>query len=157
MSNDEIKREKLMKMLKGFDKSEASILPVLHKTQEIYGIIPENAQLAISNELNIPLAKIYSNVTFFSHFNQGFDVKYVISVCNSSVCRVNGSNELVDWLEKTLNIKIGEKTADNFFALRYTPCFGACDISPAIRINDEVFGNLDLRQVGALIETYRKE
>ncbi|MEA3422333.1 MAG: NAD(P)H-dependent oxidoreductase subunit E, partial [Bacillota bacterium] len=78
----------------------------------------------------------------------------VISVCDSSVCRVNGNAQLVELLEEALEIKMGEVTADGKFALKYTPCFGACDISPAIRINDDVYGNLNKDKVQEIINSY---
>ena len=37
---------------------------------------------------------------------------------------------------------MGEITADGNFSLEFVSCIGACDIAPAVRINDKVFGDL---------------
>ena len=68
---------------------------------------------------------------------------------------VNKYKTLRDILEKQLGIKVGETTFDNKFTLMYTPCFGACDISPAFRIGEEVYGKLSEEKISEIIQSYR--
>ena len=51
--------------------------------------------------------------------------------------------KLLDTLKKILNIEVGEVTYDGRFMIEEVPCFGACDVAPAIRINGKVYGHLD--------------
>ena len=34
-------------------------------------------------------------------------------------------------------------TYDGRFSIEQVPCFGACDVSPAVRVNGVVYGHLD--------------
>ena len=156
MTSSDIKIEELLDVIKKYDASEESLMPVLHEVQKIFGIITEEVQMLVSKEMKIPLSKVHSVVTFFSKFNDEPKSENVISVCDSSVCRVNGNIELVKQLEDVLKIKMGEVTHDGKFALKYTPCFGACDISPAIRINDDVYGNLNKDKIQEIINSYEE-
>ena len=156
MRSSNTKLEKLQNVIEKYNASEESLIPVLHETQKIFGTITEEAQIFISKELNLPLSKIYSVVTFFSKFSDEPEGEFVIGVCDSAVCRVNGNAKLVKQLEDALKIKMGESTEDGMFSLMYTPCFGACDISPAIRINENVYGNLNEERIQELINAYKE-
>lgn len=155
MSN-KVKLEQLSEEIKKYAISEDSLIPVLHEAQKIFGVITEEVQILISEGLHIPLSKVCNVVTFFSKFNDQPEGEYVIGVCDSAVCRVTGNNELVKNLENVLGIKMGETTKNGKFALMYTPCFGACDISPAIRINENVYGNLNKKKIEEIINSYKE-
>jgi NADH:ubiquinone oxidoreductase subunit E len=53
-----------------------------------------------------------------------------------------------------LGLACGETTADGKFTLETCECLGICDISPAVMINDEVFGNLTPEGVPGLLAKY---
>ena len=38
---------------------------------------------------------------------------------------------------------MGEVTYDGRFCIEKVPFFGACDVSPAVRVNGEIYGHLD--------------
>jgi NADH-quinone oxidoreductase subunit E len=73
------------------------------------------------------------------------------------VCKVKKNAEVKAALENSLGIKMGETTKDKKFTLQYTTCFGSCDISPAIRVNKTVYGNLDKEKTLAIIEGLRRD
>ena len=64
---------------------------------------------------------------------------------------------MVEVLEQELGIKPGETTYDGMFSLQYTPCVGACDIGPVIKVKDKVYGNLNPAKIRELIDTLRKQ
>ena len=51
------------------------------------------------------------------------------------MCEITGKKKIENALVDELGIKIGETSQDKMFTLEYTPCFGACDVSPAMRKN----------------------
>ena len=65
-------------------------------------------------------------------------------------------NKQSDILESELDITMGETTPDNKFTLEYTACFGACDISPALRIDEKIYGHLNASKVKEIIQQYRE-
>ncbi|MNN64855.1 NADP-reducing hydrogenase subunit HndA [compost metagenome] len=111
----------------------------------------------VSRSLGISLSRIYDVITFYSALSDKPRGQYVIQICNSTACMVNKYETLKDVLEQQLEIKVGETTNDGVFTLMYSPCFGACDISPAFRIGDEIFGELSKKKIKDIIHDYRKE
>lgn len=117
--------------------------------------ISEDTAKYISAELGVSMTEIYEVLTFYSALHDKPKGKYLIQLCDSTVCRVNKSNSILDILQKELGIQLGDTTPDNLFTLEHTACFGACDISPAMRVNQKVYGNLDAVKVRAILAQLR--
>lgn len=131
------------------------LLEVQKQSDENY--ISENQLKIISKELNVPLSKVYGVATFYSMLSTKKRGKYVVQICNSGPCYVRNSKKIAEAFEDALGIKIGEVTEDGLFSLEFTSCIGACDLAPAVKINEEIYGNLDREKVYKLIDSLRKE
>ena len=86
---DQEKYDELTDFIKTVDRSEKSLIAVLHKTQTLFGYIPQDAQMMIAKALNLPTAKVYGVVTFYSYFTEVPRGKYQISVCLGTACYVS--------------------------------------------------------------------
>ena len=71
---------------------------ILHDIQNEMGYIPFEAMQKMSEELGVPVSKIYGVVTFYSQFTTVPKGKHVISVCLGTACYVNGSQTILDLL-----------------------------------------------------------
>ena len=78
--------------------------------------------------------------------------KYVIHVCDSVICWMDGYESLRDYLCTKLQIDMGETTPDGLFTLLPVCCIGYCDRSPAILINRKVYGPLTPPKLDQIIE-----
>lgn len=133
---------------------DGALMPILQKAQAIYGYLPLEVQQIISDEMQIPLAKIYGVVTFYSQFSLEPKGKYQISVCLGTACYVKGSGEVYDKLKEVLDIKDGKCTPDGKFSLEACRCIGACGLAPVMMINDEVYGRLTPDEIPAILKKY---
>ena len=134
------------------------LLPIIKEVQNQskYHYISEEEAQFISKEMQIKESEVYETISFFAEFSEKPRGENIIKVCDSTVCRLNDNEELVKLLEYYLSIKMGETTKDKKFSLEYSPCFGACDVSPAIRINDVVYGNLTNEKLEDILNMYRR-
>ena len=133
------------------------LMKVILKTQEIVPVFSEDVTAVIAREMNIPQTQVYSFVTFYHMLYTEHRGRYVIHMCQSAPCHIRGAEEVIKAIEDLLGIKMGETTEDNRFTLAYSPCLGVCDISPAIMINDKVYGNLTPDSVREVIKRYIRE
>jgi len=140
-----------------YSYSKHDLIGILLEVQRLIpqNYIPEKVAAYISMNLDIPLSKVYDVISFYSAISEYPKGEHVIQLCKSTTCRVNKYQRIREVLEKELNIKMGETTTDGKFTLEYSPCFGACDISPAFRIDDKVYGNLDENKIIQIINKYR--
>lgn len=133
-----------------------AIMPALQTAQEIYGYLPIEVQKMIAEALDKPLAEIYGVSTFYSQFSLSPKGKNRVSVCMGTACYVKGSGKVLEALEKELNIKSGECTADGSFSLDACRCIGACGLAPVFTINDDVYGRLtgDTKEIQDILAKY---
>lgn len=132
------------------------LLNELQKIQDTNGYIPEEDILRIARIKDISPTELYGIISFYSRFYLEPQPEYIIRVCKSITCSMNGSldlsKELIEYLDIDNNI-----SADGKFALEYVECLGQCNKAPVITINDEVHGELTKEKLLEILEDYRKE
>ena len=122
----ERKYEELREYMEEQGKNESALIAILHKAQEIFGYLPEEVQLYIARQLEIPASKIYGVVTFYSYFTMKPRGRYQVSVCLGTACFVRGSDKIYEELKHQLGIQEGEVTENGLFSLHSVRCVGAC-------------------------------
>ncbi len=133
---------------------KGALMPILQKAQGIYGYLPLEVQTIISNELNVPLEKVYGIVTFYSQFSLNPKGKYNISVCLGTACYVKGAGDIFDKLKLVLGLSDGGCTPDGKFSLESCRCIGACGLAPVLTVNEDVYGKLTVDDVEGVIAKY---
>jgi len=147
-------KEALLKVIAEHKNDKGALMPIMQKAQEIYGYLPIEVQSIISDELGIPLEKIYGIATFYAQFALNPEGKYKISVCLGTACYVKGSGDILNKLKEVLKISDGECTPDRKFSLECCRCIGACGLAPVITINDEVYGKITPDDVEKILAKY---
>lgn len=146
--------KKLLGIIAEHKDDKGALMPIMQKAQDIYGYLPIEVQSIISNEMNIPLEKIYGIATFYSQFSLNPKGKYVISICLGTACYVKGAGDIYNKLEELLNISDGECTPDGKFSLDSCRCIGACGLAPVMMINDDVYGKITVDDVEGILAKY---
>ena len=133
------------RILTAHDHDATQIVGILLEVQGLIPqqYVPESVAFYIAEKLPIKVSIIYDCLTFYSSLSAKPRAKYPVQICRSVVCRVNDSDSLLATLKSILNIEVGEITYDGRFMIEEVPCFGACDVAPAVRINGTVYGHLD--------------
>ena len=122
---------------------QGCLMPIMQKAQDIYGYLPYEVQKMISDELDVPMEKIYGVATFYSQFNLYPKGQYKISVCLGTACYVKGSGDIYNKLMEILGI-----------ALDACRCIGACGLAPVMMINDDVYGRLTPDELDGILAKY---
>lgn len=128
------------------------LLQELRKIQKKQGYISEPAMKNLSKKMNIPIVKVYAATTFYSQLYTKPQGKYIIEICNSPSCYLNGSLDLIKYLVNKLKIKSGETTKDKKFSLHICSCIGCCNMAPAMKIGEKVYGNLTRKKVEEILK-----
>lgn len=145
----------LLKVIAEHKDDRGALMPVLQKAQDIYGYLPIEVQTIISNEMEIPLEKVYGVVTFYSQFSLNPKGKFKISVCLGTACYVKGSGDIYDKLMEKLGIEGGDCTPDGKFSLDACRCIGACGLAPVLTVNEDVYGRLTVDDIDDILAKYQ--
>ena len=131
------------------------LIQVLAEAQKLaFNSIPREVAEVIAREMDIPLSKIYEVVSFYAEFSAQPRGQYVIRLCKSAPCHVNGAQTVLEAFEAELGIVSGETTPDGKFTLESWECLGLCDGSPSAAIGDQIFDNLTPDKIKAIIAQY---
>lgn len=150
---DEISSE-LAGYINSLETGEGALIPVLHKAQDIYGYLPAEVQNYIAEALEIPAAKVFGVVTFYSFFNTVPKGKFKINVCMGTACFVRGAQTVLDEFKGQLGIEVGQTGQDKLFSLDAIRCVGACGLAPVVSVNSKVYGRVCADDVKDIIEEY---
>jgi len=80
--------------------------------------------------------------------------RHVILVCDSVTCWIMGSENLLDYLEQMLGIRLGQTTPDGRFTLLPVACLGACDQAPAMMIDETLHVDLTTAKLNDILNRY---
>jgi len=150
---DELKVSKLTNCYGNRPENLIQILREIHKKQNY--ITTEQLE-EVSQNLNIPISKVYGATTFYTLLSTKPKGKYVLRICSSTPCHMAGSEDLLRYLKDKLKIQEGETSADGLFTLELTSCLGVCAVAPAIMVNDKVYGNLDTKRLDEIIDKCKR-
>ena len=146
--------DKIHSICDSFGNEEGELINVLHKCQESFGYLPAEVQEVISEKMEIPAAKVYGVVTFYSFFTMIPKGKHPISICTGTACYVSGAETVLSEFKKQLDIEVGETSEDGKFSLSCLRCVGACGLAPVVQVGDKTYGRVAPDDVKGIIEEY---
>ena len=150
-------KDRLQKQIESVEHNRELVIDVLTAVQEHYGYLSDTAVEEAAGLLGMTDLEIDELATFYTFLYREPVGKYVIHVCDSVICWLEGEEKLVDHLGRKLGIRAGETTADGLFTLLPVCCIGYCDRSPAILVNRKVHGPLTVEKLDRLIEELREK
>ena len=145
---------KLKEVCASFNNEAGELINVLHKAQSIFGYLPAEVQEIVAHELNVPVAKVYGVVTFYSFFTMIPKGKHPISVCTGTACYVRGAEKVLDEFKRRLKVQVGETTPDGKFSLSCLRCVGACGLAPVVMVGEKVYGRVSPDGVAEILAEY---
>ena len=136
------------------DKSKSAIIESLLIIQHHNnGYLNEALISSLANYLGLTKIDVYEVATFYSMFNLQPIGKNIISVCTNVSCMLRKSDDIVNYIEKKLNIKVGESTKDNKFYLKdEMECLAACNGAPMMQINHINYENLTYEKIDKILD-----
>ncbi len=151
---NDCQKKAIKEICDSFGNKAGELINVLHTVQGKFGYLPEEVQNEVAVNLNVPLAKVYGVVSFYSFFTMKPKGKYPISICLGTACYVRGAEKIVEAVEKELGIKVGGVTEDGKFSVDCLRCIGACGLAPVMMIGDKVHGRLEPGMIKGILDSY---
>ena len=66
-----------------------------------------------------------------------------------------GAEDIVNYLESKLGIKVGQTTADGMFTLKTVECLAACGTAPVIQLGETYLENMNIEKVDKMLSDCR--
>ena len=128
-------------------------IPLLQAVQNEFRYVPIDVIEHIAANTEMTETQLYGVVTFFSQFRLEPVGEKIIRVCHGTACHVAGAEGVTESIEKRLDIKDGETTADGKYTLESVACLGCCSLAPVVAVDDKISANVDRAGATKLIDS----
>ena len=149
-------KDRLIPIVEKYRGKQGMTIPLLADVQREAGYVAEEAVEFVGAELGISPAELFGVASFYAMFRFQPQGKYVVRLCRGTACHVQGSGLIADQLERALEIKNGQTTADMLFTLQCVACLGCCGLAPVMMVGDDVHGRLTPEKAVGVLEKLRE-
>ncbi len=139
-----------------YGRKRENLLHILQGIVEQERYLSDVALTEVARELDMSAAQVYGTATFYTFLDTEPRGKYVIRICRTITCDMKGKNRIIQAIEDTLKIKLGETSQNKKFTLLETNCMGWCHEGPAMLINDQAYTNLTEDKAIEIVTDYVK-
>ena len=136
--------------------SRAALIPMLQEIKKKYHRIDSHTMQVIADALDIHPVEVHSVASFYSFLGIEPAGEFVVRLCRTIACDMQGKDRIARLLEADLGIAFGETTADGMFTLEWANCIGMCDQGPAMLVNDRVYTQVTTEKVQEILEDCRR-
>lgn len=137
------------------DRRRSAVLPALYLVQAQQGYITASAMRHVADALEMTAADVEDVVSYYTMFYTRPVGRYVLNVCRTLSCALNGAERVTEEICSKLAIKPGDTDPSGTFTLVEVECLGACDRAPVVMVNDAWHENLQPEQVGKWLDDLR--
>jgi NADH-quinone oxidoreductase E subunit len=137
------------------DQKRSAVLPALHLVQAQMGYVPATAMRYVAGLLGITPADVEDVVSFYTMFYTRPVGRFVLQVCRTLPCALNGAGRVTEELAAKLGIAPGQTDPTGTFTLVEVECLGACDRAPVVMVNDAWHEDLTPEAASALVDDIR--
>ncbi len=138
-----------------YPEQKSAVLPVLYMAQKEFGHLSQEAIEYVAKLMELPAARLYGIVTFYTMFNMKPVGRHHLQVCRTLPCALLGSERITNYLKKKLGINLGETTPDGKFTLSEVECLASCGTAPVMQINDDYCENLSEEKIEKIFENLK--
>ena len=146
--------EKIDQVIARYKGRHGALIPVLKEAQDVCGYLPKKIQHRITEGLNLSSSQVFGVVLFYAFFTTVPRGKHIIRICMGTACYVKGSKEILDHLQRELNIEVGGITKDRKYSLEAVRCLGACGLAPAMVVDHDTHGMINPGKSIEIVRSY---
>jgi formate dehydrogenase subunit gamma len=128
-----------------------ALLPILHAIQDELGHVPETAVGIVADVLNLSRAEVHGVVTFYHFFRTHPAGKHTLYLCRAEACQSMGARQLEQYVKEKLSVDFHETTSDGRFSLEPVYCLGNCACSPAVMVDETVYGRVTPQRIDEIV------
>ena len=135
-------------------QKQSAVLAAMREVQhENDGYLTRELMDAVAEYLEMPPIAVYEVASFYSMLETEKVGRHSISVCTNISCMLNGSDTIMQYIEKKLGIKEGKSTEDGRYHLKQEEeCLAACCGAPMMMVDHVYHENLTPEKVDEILE-----
>src|SRR5215470_10398114 len=133
-----------------------ALLPILHGIQDALGYIPPAAVPVIADGLNLSRADVHGVISFYHYFRDTKPGRHTIHLCRAEACQSMNQKATEAHAKQTLDADYHGTSPDGAFTLEPVYCLGNCAASPAMMIDNKLYGRVTPQRFDAIVSQWEK-
>lgn len=125
---------------------------MLQRTQSVYGYLPAAAVRRIARWLKLSESEVFGVATFYSQFRFTPPGRHRLRVCLGTACHVKGGVQMLETLERRLEIRPGQTTADGEYGLERVMCLGCCALAPVMTLDETTYAQMSVLKLQGILD-----
>jgi [NiFe] hydrogenase diaphorase moiety large subunit len=147
--------DELAQLTGRYGRGRDALIPILQEVHRRYRYVSSDAMQVIADALGLHPVEVHSVLSFYSFLGTKPRGRFVIRLCRTISCDMQGKTSVACQLENDLGIGFGETTPDGRFTLEWANCIGMCDQGPAMLGNDRLYTRVTPDQVNEILDECR--
>lgn len=143
--------DRALAIIEDYRDVPGALLPALHALMAEFGHIAPAAIPLLAEAMTLSRADVQGVVSFYHDFRTTPPGRHVIKLCRAEACQSMGSARLEAHAKSHLAVDWGQTTEDGEFTLEPVFCLGNCALSPAVMVDEQLFGRVDPRRFDTIL------
>ena len=133
-----------------------ALLPILHGIQDELGYIPASSVPLIADGLNLSRAEVHGVISFYHYFRDTKPGRHTIHLCRAEACQSMNQKATEAHAKETLGVDYHGTSPDGAFTLEPVYCLGNCAASPAMMVDDKLYGRVTPQRFDTIVSQWVK-
>jgi len=136
------------------DRKRSAVLAALRAAQHHNGgYLTRSLMDAVAVYLDLVPLQVYEVGSFYSMLETRPVGRHSVSVCTNISCMLRGAENLVSYIERKLEVKLGASTADGRIHFkREEECLAACCGAPMMMVDHVYHENLTPEKIDRILD-----
>ncbi|HAR36975.1 MAG TPA: hypothetical protein DCR87_08805 [Acidobacteria bacterium] len=152
MKNEKNLNDRLESLLASLPAGRGYLILFLHRVQQEFGYLPEEALARAAEYFAISPAEVYGVATFYSAFQMKPGCRHELVVCHGTACHVRGAEAVSAELSRLLGVEPGKEEPGKEVAIHQVNCLGCCALAPVVVVDGEYHGRVTRNSLEKIVE-----
>lgn len=135
-----------------YPEIRSAIMPLLYIASLEHRFVSEDAMREVAELVGITPVQVSSVASFYTMFKQHDVGDYLVSVCTSISCYLNGADDVLAAAQEAADSTSPNSDGGVKISVEHVECIGACGGATAVQINYELIEGVSPEKATALVK-----
>lgn len=139
-------------IIAAYPHRRSAIMPLLYLASLEHRYVSEDAMREVAELVEITPVQVRSVASFYTMFKKNDVGDYIVSVCTSISCYLNGADDVLAAAQETAESAASDSDDDvAVISVEHVECIGACGGATAVQVNYELLEGVTPERAIALV------
>ena len=138
--------------MRAFPGDPSDLVPVLQRAQGALGFLSPDTVRRVARWLKLSESDVFGVATFYGQFRFTPPGRHRLRVCLGTACHVKGGVQMMETLERRLQVSAGETTPDGEYDVERVLCLGCCALAPVVTLDESIYGQMSVLRLQEMLD-----